>query len=85
MSNRLAAGILAALWMVSGTGAVWAGEPQAPIELWPGQAPGEKGDIGPEKEMPQKPGGKQVLRLSDVTRPTMTVFCPATDIDTHTA
>ena len=43
-----------------------------PIPLWPGDAPGEKGDIGEETDQPQKPDG--VIRIGKVTKPTMTVF-----------
>lgn len=48
----------------------------APIPLWPGEAPGEKGDIGAETDRPQKPGTKpdDVIRLTNVTKPTITVF-----------
>jgi len=45
----------------------------APIPLWPGTAPGETGDIGPEQEMPLRPGDT-TIRISNVTRPTLEVF-----------
>jgi acetyl esterase/lipase len=60
-------------------------QPQAPIAIWPGQAPGEQGDIGPEKEVAPRPGARTVVRITDVTQPTLTVFRPAADKDTHTA
>lgn len=49
-----------------------------PIPLWPNGAPGEKGDIGEEKDM-TKPtdgivAGKPVVRLGNVSQPTLTVF-----------
>jgi len=55
---------------------VSAAEP--PVALWPGQAPGEKGDIGEEKDM-TKPSdnviaGKPVIRLGNVSKPTMTIY-----------
>lgn len=63
-------------------------EPQ-PIPLWPGTAPGEKGDIGPEhdttKPDPKVTPDKYIIRLGDVTRPTITVFRPAPDKETGTA
>jgi acetyl esterase/lipase len=48
------------------------------IPLWPGQAPGEKGDIGEEKDM-TKPtdnivAGKSVIRLGNVSKPTLTLY-----------
>jgi acetyl esterase/lipase len=44
----------------------------APIPLWPGTAPGEKGDIGAETDQPQKSDG--VTRITNVTQPTLTLF-----------
>ena len=48
------------------------------IPLWPGEVPGEKGDIGPERDM-TKPSdnliaGRPVIRLGNVTKPTMTIY-----------
>jgi len=60
-----------------------------PIALWPAEAPGEKGDIGEEKDV-SKPKdnlivGKPVIRLGNVSKPTMTVYKPAPDKDTGAA
>src|SRR5271166_1484902 len=55
------------------------------LDLWPGAAPGEKGDLGPEKLLEQKPGEKPVMRLTNVSRPTMTVRWPPKDKDTGAA
>jgi acetyl esterase/lipase len=46
-----------------------------PILLWPGVAPGETGEIGPEREQPKK-AGDSTIRLTDVTRPSLEVFLP---------
>jgi acetyl esterase/lipase len=46
------------------------------LDVWPGPAPGEKGDIGPEHVLPPQ-GGKPVERLTDVTRPTISIYQPA--------
>jgi len=54
-------------------------KPLAVVDVWPGTAPGEKGDIGPEKETPQRPGQKQVVRLTNVSKPTLTVYAPPKD------
>ncbi|QOV89844.1 alpha/beta hydrolase [Humisphaera borealis] len=63
-------------------------EPQ-PIAIWPDVAPGEKGDIGPEvdktKPDPKIPADKYIIRLGDVSKPTITVYKPAADKDTGAA
>lgn len=60
-----------------------------PIYLWPGTAPGEKGDIGEEKDTtppdPNKPDTNYITRLGNVTKPTITVFKPAPEKDTGAA
>ncbi len=43
------------------------------IKVWPDTAPGEKGDIGPEKLLEPR-GGKPVDRITNVTSPTLTVY-----------
>jgi acetyl esterase/lipase len=61
--------------------------PQDPIPLWPGAAPGDKGDIGEEKDT-TKPGqdkGRHITRLGNVSKPTITVFRPPADKDTGAA
>src|SRR5260221_6617300 len=65
-----------------------AGKPEE-IALWPGQAPGEKGNIGEERDM-TKPtegliAGKRVIRLGNVSKPTITVYRPPRDKDTGAA
>lgn len=57
-----------------------AANPARIIELWPGTAPGERGDIGEEKDT-TKPAdnlvaGKRVVRLGNVSKPTL-AFYPA--------
>ena len=51
------------------------------LALWPGAAPGEKGGIGAEKDTsapnPKETGDKYVIRLGNVTRPTLTIYRPA--------
>ncbi|MBI5385187.1 MAG: alpha/beta hydrolase [Verrucomicrobia bacterium] len=49
-----------------------------PILLWPQGAPGEKGDLGEEKDL-TKPtdgqvAGKSVIRLGNVAKPALTVY-----------
>jgi acetyl esterase/lipase len=60
-----------------------------PIPLWPHGAPGEKGGIGPETSGKSPTGrlvaGKPVLRVSNVTDPTITVFSPSARKNTGAA
>lgn len=55
------------------------------LEVWPGKAPGETGAIGAEKFLDQKPGEKPVKRLTNVTRPTISVYRPTKVKDTGAA
>jgi acetyl esterase/lipase len=62
------------------------------VEIWPGRAPEESGNIGEEKfRMSPKLDRKQVevtepTRLvTNVTKPTLTIYRPAKDKDTGTA
>lgn len=59
------------------------------LDVWPGQPPGENGSVGEEKDM-SKPGeglvgGKPVIRLGNVSHPTLAVFRPAKEKDTGAA
>ena len=59
------------------------------IELWPGVAPGEKGSIGEEHDI-TKPtdsmvAGKRVVRLGNVTKPTISLYRAPAELDTGTA
>ena len=60
-----------------------------PIALWPKGAPGEKGDIGEEKDTTDPNGqliaGKRVIRLGNVSNPTITVYSPAKEKNTGAA
>lgn len=60
-----------------------------PIPLWPKEAPGEKGGLGEEKdtsnEKSGKVAGKSVIRLGNVSHPTITVYRPAKEKDTGAA
>lgn len=52
------------------------------LDVWPGKVPGETGKIGDEKFLDQKPGEKPVKRLTNVSKPTISIFRPARDKDT---
>src|SRR4051812_23491374 len=56
--------------------------PPEPIAIWPGEAPGEKGDVGAEFN---KEAANNKLRITNVTRPTIAVHRPAPDKDTGAA
>ena len=49
---------------------------EKPVSVWPAQVPGETGGLEAEKATPSKPGQKQVLRISNVSNPTLQ-FYPA--------
>jgi len=61
-------------------GSTWGADKHETIRLWPKEAPGEKGDIGPEQDT-TKPNenlvaGKRVIRLGNVSEPTITIYRP---------
>jgi acetyl esterase/lipase len=49
------------------------------VKLWPGKAPGEVKEIGPEKYLEAKKGQSEVKRLTDVSEPTIAIYTPAKD------
>ena len=55
------------------------------LDLWPGPVPGETGQIGEEKLLDQKPNEKPVKRLTNISKPTITILRPAKEKDTGTA
>lgn len=62
------------------------------IDIWPGKVPDEPGTIGPEKVHMSKPATRKEVEVTEstrlitnVTRPTLTVYRPAKNIDTGTA
>lgn len=59
------------------------------VDLWPDKAPGEVGDIPPEADM-TKPNenmvaGKRVIRLGNISKPTITIMKPAPEKDSGAA
>ena len=83
--------VLAALMAVATVGHAPSAPAAAPeerpaIALWPKEAPGEKGDIGEEHDTTDAKGGlvagKRVIRIGNVSRPTITVYRPPQDKDT---
>lgn len=66
-----------------------AAEPSRVIELWPGRAPGDKGELPPEANQ-TKPGdrpvgGRPVVRLANVSKASISVFRPDPVKDTGTS
>lgn len=53
---------------------VAAAEPSEVKRLWPGKAPGEMKDLGPEKYLDAKPGQSAVKRLTNVSDPTIAIY-----------
>ncbi len=62
-----------ALLMLCATSLRAEDQPQV-LQVWPDKAPGEKGEVGPEKFQDQRPNEKQVQRLTNVSEPTLTVY-----------
>jgi acetyl esterase/lipase len=78
--------VLLGIAVFAGLGAAASPEP---IALWPKGAPGEPGNIGPEQDTSGPTGGKvagrYVIRLGNVTNPTITVFRPPRNRDSGAA
>jgi len=82
MFRFFTSGLCAALlWTAAGT--VRAEKTPEQVLLWPNGAPGEKGDIGEEKQEPPK--GDNIIRLANVTKPSLTFFRPTPEKDTGAA
>lgn len=62
-----------------------ANDARSTFDVWPGKAPGEQGDIGEEMEQPPREGQREVIRLTNVTKPTITVYKPPQEKDTGAA
>ncbi len=89
--NRIASTVSLVTWLCMAWPAVGADKPLV-VELWPGKAPDEPGNIGAEKfRMSPMLDRKQVevteptRMVTNVTKPTITIYRPAKDKDTGTA
>jgi len=85
---RAAGRVIAFFVCVAGLGALVAAEPE-PIALWADAAPGETGDIGQEHDT-TKPtdgliAGQRLIRLGNVSQPTIAVYRPSPETDTGAA
>src|SRR5690242_16624835 len=68
-----------------GAAASRAADERLTLDVWPGAAPGETTDGGEEKLEEPKPGQREVKRLTNVSKPTLTFFRPPRERDTGTA
>ncbi|MCA9106348.1 MAG: alpha/beta hydrolase [Planctomycetales bacterium] len=79
--NRWSLGLLSLAWLVM-CGTTIADEPIV-VELWPGKPPGPEIQLGEERDTSGPNGrsvaGEPVIRLGDVSTPTITVMRPAAD------
>ncbi len=78
--SRICLGLMMALAL---SVSVRAAEP-TPIKLWPGKAPGETKDIGPEKTTEPK-NANDVRRVANVSEPTIAIYSPPKGTNTGTA
>ena len=76
--------VLAAAFVAT-TAPASAAEKPLVLDVWPGTAPGEKGDIGPEQFSPPQKEPKPIQRLGNVTKPTLAVYRPEKAKDTGAA
>ena len=64
-------------------------KPSLTQPIWPGKPPGETKDLPPEQDITKPdqkdPGGKPIIRLTNVSIPTVSLYRPAKEIDTGTA
>src|SRR5438552_9892172 len=66
-------------------GAAMAAEPQMTLDVWPGKAPGETGQIGEEVMQQNKPGEKPFKRVTNVSKPQIEFFPAPKDKNTGVA
>jgi acetyl esterase/lipase len=86
------AGTIALIACLCAAGPAAADEKPLVVELWPGKPPEEPGTIGPEKvvmsprlERKQVEVTEPTRMVTNVTKPTLTVYRPAKDKDTGAA
>lgn len=85
------AGLVACLVAVAAATPLRAEEPKPSLvqPIWPGKPPGETKELPPEQDVTkpdqQDPGGKPIIRLTNVSIPTVSLYRPAKENDTGTA
>ena len=85
---RRTVALLAAVWLLAGLFAslvsVASAEDRPVVPVWPGKVPGEPENSPPEKIL-EPMGGKPVVRLTNVSHPTLTLYRPSTTPASQTA
>jgi acetyl esterase/lipase len=73
------------LFLASGTSAA---EPTI-VDLWPGKPPGETRELPPETDINKSTdapvGGRKIIKLTNVSKPTLAIYRPEKDQDTGAA
>ena len=66
-----------------------AAEPWKTVNVWPAKPPGETKELPPEvnlwKDTDGPVGGKPIIKLTNVSTPTIAIYKPAKDKDTGTS
>lgn len=79
---------VAILFLSFSVGLSQAAEPEI-WELWPGTPPGDVGDIGAEHDTStpdsRMVAGRRVIRLTNVSKPQLSIYRPSPELDTGTA
>ncbi len=88
---RFALTVFLSTWVCAALSAAGADKPLV-VEVWPGKVPDENGGIGAERfrmspalERKQVEVTEPTQMITDVTKPTITIYRPAKDQDTGTA
>jgi acetyl esterase/lipase len=83
--------MIAFIVMICGSFSAFAAEPFLVVDLWPGKAPDESSNAGPERNRmspKQEPAQAEVTEptrmITDVTKPTLTIYRPPKEKDTGT-
>lgn len=82
--KRIAAS-LSLVVLLSGVSSAPAAEKPVVLDVWPGKPPGETKPIGEETIRERKVDVKTIKIVSNVSKPTLTVYRPAKDKDTGAA
>jgi acetyl esterase/lipase len=68
---------------------IHAAEPSKVINLWPDKAPGERENLGEERNMTKptdrETGKKSVIRIGNVSKPTISIYRPSAEKNTGAA
>ena len=71
--------------LLGGVPAARAADKPTVLDLWPDKAPGDKGDLGDEKVTEGKGAHPGIDQITNISKPTVTVYRPAKDVDTGAA